>query len=133
MDTHTTNIADLPIDHIPQNTEIPENIPPQINRMDQEVYESPSKVTFHPNVETRIQKDSSMKESHKMILLASLLFILLNEPLFRNYIMNILVVIFGNSLKTETGTTSKMGNVSYGIFFGLVLYGLSLVIDIPSL
>ena len=133
MDTHTTNIADLPIDHIPQNTEIPENIPPQINRMDQEVYESPSKVTFHPNVETIIQKDSSMKESHKMILLASLLFILLNEPLFRNYIMNILVVIFGNSLKTETGTTSKIGNVSYGIFFGLVLYGLSLVIDIPSL
>jgi len=43
MDTHTTNIADLPIDHIPQNTEIPENIPPQINRMDQEVYESPYK------------------------------------------------------------------------------------------
>jgi len=55
MDTHTTNIADLPIDHIPQNTEIPENIPPQINRMDQEVYESPSKVTFHPNVETESQ------------------------------------------------------------------------------
>ena len=47
--------------------------------------------------------------------------------------MNILVVIFGHSLKTETGTTSKIGNVSYGIFFGLVLYGLSLVIDIPSL
>ncbi len=135
MDTHTTNITDLPIDHIPQNTEIPENIPPQINRMDQQVYESHQnpKVTFNPNVESRIPKDNSMKESHKMIILASLLFILFNEPLFRNYIMNILVVIFGHSLKTETGTTSKIGNVSYGIFFGLVLYGLRLVIDIPSL
>ena len=135
MDTHTTNITDLPIDHIPQNTEIPENIPPQINRMDQQVYESNQnpKVTFQPNVESRIPKDNSMKESHKMIILASLLFILFNEPLFRNYIMNILVVIFGSGLKTENGLTSKLGNIFYGVFFSLTLYILTLVIDIPSL
>jgi len=27
MDTHTTNIADLPIDHIPQNTEYQKTYP----------------------------------------------------------------------------------------------------------
>lgn len=134
METHTTNIADLPIDHIPQNTESPENIPPQVNRMDGEVYEPRQKVTFNNNVEVvKTSNHSSIKESHKMIVLASLIFILLNEPLIRNYIMNILVVIFGHSLKTETGTTSKIGNVFYGLFFALILYILTLVIDIPSL
>lgn len=134
METHTTNIADLPIDHIPQNTESPENIPSQVNRMDSEVYEPRQKVTFNNNVEVvRPSQPSSIKESHKMIVLASLIFILLNEPLIRNYIMNILVVIFGHSLKTEAGTTSKIGNVFYGLFFALILYVLTLVIDIPSL
>lgn len=134
METHTTNIADLPIDHIPQNTEMPDNIPPQVNRMDDEVYVPRQKVTFNHNVEVvRPSNPPSIKESHKMIVLASLIFILLNEPLIRNYIMNILVVIFGHSLKTEAGTTSKIGNVFYGLFFALILYVLTLVIDIPSL
>lgn len=133
METHTTNIAELPIDHIPQNNELPEHAIHPSARMDAQVYERP-KVTFNHNVETRkIEQTIPLKDTHKMILLACLMFILFNEPMIRNYIMNILVVIFGYSLKTENGTTSKLGNVFYGLFFAMVLYVITLVIDIPSL
>ena len=134
METHTTNIADLPIDHIPQNTELPEHTIHSASRMDSQVYEQPrQKVSFNKNVEIRKIENVTFKDTHKMIILASLIFILFNEPMIRNYIMNILVVIFGHSLKTENGTTSKMGNIFYGLFFALTLYIITLVIDIPSL
>lgn len=135
METHTTNIADLPIDHIPQNTELPENVIHSQTRMDKEVYEQPrQKVTFNNKVEIRnIEKKMTFRDIDKIIILASLIFILFNEPMIRNYIMNILVVIFGHSLKTENGTTSKTGNIFYGVFFALILYVITLVIDIPSL
>ena len=135
METHTTNIADLPIDHIPQNTELPENTIHSASRMDREVYEEQrQKVSFNNNVEIRkTEQNITIKDTHKMIILSSLIFILFNEPMIRNYIMNILVVIFGYSLKTENGTTSKLGNVFYGVFFSFTLYLLALVIDIPSL
>jgi len=135
METHTTNIADLPIDHIPQNTDLPENVIHSQSRMDREVYEQPrQKVSFNNNVEIRkIEKNITIRDIDKIIILASLIFILFNEAMIRNYIMNILVVIFGHSLKTENGTTSKMGNIFYGLFFALTLYIITLVIDIPSL
>lgn len=135
METHTTNIADLPIDHIPQNTELPENVIHSQVRMDREVYEEPrQKVSFNHNVEVRkIQEPSKIRDMDKIIIVATLLFIVLNDPMIKNYIMKVLVVIFGISLKTENGITSKTGNVMYGVFFGLVIYILTLVIDIPSL
>jgi len=135
METHTTNIADLPIDHIPQNTDLPENVIHSQSRMDREVYEQPrQKVSFNNNVGIRkIEKNITIRDIDKIIILASLIFILFNEAMIRNYIMNILVVIFGHSLKTENGTTSKMGNIFYGLFFALTLYIITLVIDIPSL
>ena len=136
METHTTNIADLPIDHNPQNNELPENMMRSATRhtMDSEVYEHPrQKVSFNKNVDVRKIETATLKDTHKMIILAGLVFILMNEPLIRNYIMNILVVIFGNTLKTDNGITSKVGNVFYGLFFALIIYVLTLVIDIPSL
>ena len=102
--------------------------------MDSQVYEQPrQKVSFNKNVEIRKIENVTFKDTHKMIILASLIFILFNEPMIRNYIMNILVVIFGSGLKTENGLTSKLGNIFYGVFFSLTLYILTLVIDIPSL
>lgn len=135
METHTTNIADLPIDHIPQNTELPENAIHSQVRMDREVYEEPrQKVSFNHNVEVRkIEEPSKIRDIDKIIIVATLLFIVLNDPIIKNYIMKVLVVIFGISLKTENGITSKTGNVMYGLFFGLFIYILTLVIDIPSL
>ena len=135
METHTTNIADLPIDHIPQNTELPENTIHSQVRMDREVYEEPrQKVSFNNNVEVRkIQEPSKIRDIDKIIIVATLLFIVLNDPMIKNYIMKVLVVIFGISLKTENGITSKTGNVMYGLFFGIFIYILTLVIDIPSL
>ena len=124
------------LDHIPQNTELPEQAMNSSSSytLDKEIKELPQqqRVSFHPNVDVT-PNERQNNHIYKSVIIATLMFILFNEPFIRNYIMNILVVIFGNSLKTETGTTSKIGNVSYGIFFGLVLYGLSLVIDIPSL
>ena len=113
METHTTNIADLPIDHIPQNTELPENTIHSQVRMDREVYEEPrQKVSFNNNVEVRkIQEPSKIRDIDKIIIVATLLFIVLNDPMIKNYIMKVLVVIFGISLKTENGITSKTGNV----------------------
>ena len=135
METHTTNIADLPIDHIPQNTELPENVIHSQVRMDREVYEEPiQKVSFNRNVEVRkIVEHSKIRDIDKIIIVATLLFIVLNDPMIKNYIMKVLVVIFGISLKTENGITSKTGNVMYGLFFGIFIYILTLVIDIPSL
>lgn len=133
METHTTNIADLPIDHIPQSNELPEHTLHPSTRMDSQVYEPRQKVSFNKNIEIRKIENITFKDTHKMIILASLIFILFNEIMIRNYIMNILVVIFGSSLKTENGTTSKLGNIFYGLFFSFTLYIITLVIDIPSL
>ena len=74
-----------------------------------------------------------IRDIDKIIIVATLLFIVLNDPMIKNYIMKVLVVIFGISLKTENGITSKTGNVMYGLFFGIFIYILTLVIDIPSL
>jgi len=136
METHTTNIAELPIDSTPQNNELPENTVISTSRhiMDSNINVDPRQtVQFNQNVGVRqIDHPLILKDTHKMIILSTLLFVLLNEPLIRNYIMNILVVIFGSSLKTTTGSISKMGNVFYGVFFALTLYCLTLVIDFNS-
>ena len=89
METHTTNIADLPIDHIPQNTELPENAIHSQVRMDREVYEEPrQKVSFNHNVEVRkIEEHSKIRDIDKIIIVATLLFIMLNDPMIKSYIM----------------------------------------------
>jgi hypothetical protein len=134
METHTTNISELPIDHIPQSQELPERNPTTSHALDPNVYEQRPRVAFHPQVQVRnIEPVGMFKDIHKMILLSTLFFILFNEPFVRSYIMNILVVIFGSSLKNSTGTTNKMGNIAYGLFFGLILYVTTTMIDISAL
>lgn len=134
METHTTNISELPIDHIPQSQELPERNPTTTHALDSTVYEPRPRVSFHPQVHVRnIDSPGLFKDTHKMILLSTLFFILFNEPFVRSYIMNILVVIFGSSLKHSNGTTNKLGNVAYGLFFGLVLYIITTWMDISTL
>ena len=137
METHTTNIAELPTDHTPSSVDLPEHaIRSSSNHViDEQIYQPVKQnVNFNPNVNVRMATDSYvLKDTNKMIILATLVFILFNEPLIRNYIMNILVVIFGGMLKTPTGTSSKVGTIFYGVTYALCIYIVTLMIDIPSI
>ena len=63
-----------------------------------------------------------MKDSHKIIILATILFLLFSDPKVKAYIMNILEVIFGKFLRTQTGTgTTKIGLAFYASVFGTAL------------
>lgn len=135
METHTTNINDLPIDNEESDYELPEQhlkssmkhvIDPEIKQYKKE------EVRFN-NVEIRTIKDKKLRDIDKMILIATLLFIVFNEPFVKNYLLNILTVIFGTFIKNPNGTTSKYGLILYGLFYGLFIYVLTLIIDIPSL
>lgn len=138
MDTHTTNISELPIDTLPINEELPEQQmnSPQSNEhiMDTNI---PIQQQKHVHFNNEIQQyDTTTKMNinitHKIIILATLLFIIFNETYIKNYIMNILVVVFGQYLK-ENNVISKSGIVFYGLTYGLVLYIVTLIIDIESL
>jgi len=73
-----------------------------------------------------------LKDIHKVIILATVYFLLFTDIKVRSYIINILVVIFGNFLKTAGGGTSKMGWIFYSIVFGLSLFITVSIIDISA-
>ena len=133
MDQNTTNINELPIDpNPPENREMPLDIQRTIDRtlpMDE-----PEKRVQFNNVPTinHIPKTSlyEISETNKIITLASIFFLLFSDNKVKNYIMTILVVIFGDTLKLQTGGISKLGLVAYSIVYGLSLFVLVNVIDI---
>jgi len=129
MDQNTTNINDLPIDNNPpDNRELPEqelNI--NRNRMIEDTAPA-RKVHFE---ETKIIKTQlyDIKESHKIIILASLFFLLFSDLKVKSYILNIMIVILGNSLKTGSGGISKIGLVVYSIIYGISLFLMVKLVD----
>ena len=133
MDQNTTNINELPIDpNPPENREMPLDIQRTIDRtlpMDE-----PEKRVQFNNVPTinHIPKTSlyEISETNKIITLASIFFLLFSDNKVKNYIMTILVVIFGDTLKLQTGGISKLGLVAYSIVYGLSLFVLVNLIDI---
>jgi len=129
---NTTNINDLPIDNNPpSSTELPEQNIRQNPPMDDSVYLEPEikkRVRFSPVIE----KSSSFQEKHKIILLATLFFLLFSDSKVKIYLMNILVVIFGDALRTSAGGSSKIGQVAYSILYGLLLVLLVSFIDLSS-
>jgi hypothetical protein len=64
----------------------------------------------------------ALQEKHKIILLAGVVFLLFIDTKVKNYFMNILVVIFGETLRTSGGGTSKIGLVMYSMLFILTLF-----------
>ena len=76
--------------------------------------------------------NNKLKDIHKVIILATIYFMLFTDIKVRTYIINILVVIFGDFLRTPGGGTSKMGWIFYALVFGLVLFITVSVIDISS-
>jgi len=132
MDQNTTNINDLPVEsNPPDNRELPEtNL--NVNRS-REIEDAPVKrVQFEEPVVEK-NKLYEIKETHKIIILASLFFLLFSDLKVKSYILNILIVILGNSLKTASGGISKIGLVVYSIVYAISLFALVNLVDFASL
>jgi hypothetical protein len=131
---NTTNINDLPVDNNPPSSmELPEQNIRQNPPMDNTVYlepETKKRVRFSSAPEKTSQ---TIQEKHKIILLATLFFLLFSDTKVKNYLMNILVVIFGEALRSSGGGTSKIGLVTYSLLFGLILFVSVTFIDLSSL
>ena len=135
MDPNTTNINELPIEqNPPENREMPIDIARNVDRNIPEQHEK--HVSFNTNNEEYnlpiISKHSlyEISEINKVIILASLIFLLFNDIKVRNYIMNILVVMVGDILKTSSGGISKIGLIVYSTVYGLFLFVLINLIEI---
>ena len=107
---NTTNINDLPVE--PDYVEMPQmNHPPQMPQNQEER----KKVRF-------TLPEKSIFEKHYVLILASLFFLFFSDTKVKIYFMNILVVIFGDSLRTTGGGSTKVGQVFYTVLFGVTLW-----------
>ncbi len=131
---NTTNINDLPIDNNPPaSMELPEQEIRTHAPIDNTVYlepEEPKKRVRFSNIPER--KGHMLQEKHKIIILATLFFMLFSDTKVKIYFMNILVVIFGSSLRTPAGGTSKIGLVVYSCLFSSVLLAIVSFIDLST-
>mgnify|MGYP006127163157 CR=1 FL=1 len=131
METHTTGIGDLPIDNEMSDSSFPENSlrSTQNHVMDDNVHHE--KVRFENNpthINGQPNKSYDLTDIHKMIVLSTGMFILFNEPFIKDYLVNILNVILGKYFKED-----KFGSVIYGLLFGVIMYVVTLVLDISSI
>lgn len=138
MDMNTTNINELPIDtNPPDNRDLPEQqINSSMSRMIDpsiKIDDGPKRVRFQENPIINKSKRFELKDTHKVIILSMIIFLLFSDNKVKNYIMNILEVIFGKFLKSTTGTNTKIGLVFYSIVFGLFLFLCITFIDISSI
>ena len=134
MDQNTTNINELPIDpNPPENREMPVDM---VRNIDRTIEEPQRTVQFDETVQSqyipKINKQTlyELSEPNKIIILATLIFLLFNDAKVKNYIISILFVFFGETIKTPTGGISKVGLVTYSLVFGLSLYIILSVIEI---
>jgi len=136
MDMNTTNINELPIDNNPpENRDLPEN---HLNSSMSHIMDTSIKINEEKHV--RFQEQPTMKktarfvllDTHKVIILATILFLLFSDVKVKNYIMNILEVIFGKFLKLPNGLSTKMGLVFYSMVYSLILFLSILFIDLSS-
>jgi len=140
---NTTNINELPIESTPpENRNLPEGqLNSSINRMidpttslrhqDKHVrFQEPHETSQY---QSTLNKRFELKDTHKVIILASILFLLFSDPKVKAYIMNILEVIFGKFLKLPTGGTSKIGLAFYASVFGSALLVCVSFIDLSAI
>lgn len=135
---NTTNINELPIDtNPPDNRDLPEQqINSTMSRMIDpsiKIDDGPKRVRFQEDPIINKTKGFELKDTHKVIILSMILFLLFSDNKVKNYIMNILEVIFGKFLKSPTGTNTKIGLVFYSVVFGLSLFLCITFIDISSI
>jgi hypothetical protein len=135
---NTTNINELPIEtNPPENRNLPEGqinsamnrmIDP-ISRQNEDKYVQNQEPRYHPN----LNKQFEVKDTHKVIILATIFFLLFSDPKVKVYIMNILEVIFGKFLKSSSGGTSKIGLAFYASVFGTALLLCVSFIDLSAI
>jgi hypothetical protein len=134
---NTTNINELPIEtNPPENRNLPEGqLNSGMNRMidPNSVLREEKHVRFQEVPNQITGKRFELKDSHKVIILATILFLLFSDPKVKAYIMNILEVIFGKFLKTQAGGTSKIGLAFYASVFGTALLVCVSLIDLSAI
>jgi len=134
---NTTNINELPIEtNPPENRNLPEGqLNSAMNRMidPNSVLREEKQVRFQEVPNQIKEKRFELKDSHKVIILATILFLLFSDPKVKAYIMNILEVIFGKFLKTQAGGTSKIGLAFYASVFGIGLLACVSLIDLSAI
>lgn len=156
MDIDTTSINDLPIN---PNNVAPTNNNDVIDQLNvttnnivndkNVIYDNltqEKKVRFNDELVTpefvnkNLQENKNKSEhekfvfnnEHKVIIISVFLFFIFFDSKFKKYILNILVQIFGNFLKNETGSISTIGTFFYALTYGLVLYTCVSFIDLSS-
>ena len=149
MEIGSTSISELPIQTNNPNVNIEEQIENSGISTEKIVMDdhatnqyiaSPvkdKKVTFEnePNPSDTSKKQNEtfiMKIEHKIIVLATFLFFVFFDRKFQKYILNILVQVFGDFLKTEHGNMTKIGLFFYSIFFGSLLSLIVTFVDLSS-
>ena len=136
---NTTNINELPLESTPpENRNLPEGqLNSTVNRMidpNTSLRHEDKHVRFQePQYQPTLNKRFELKDTHKVIILASILFLLFSDPKVKAYIMNILEVIFGKFLKLPTGGTSKIGLAFYASVFGTALLLCVSFIDLSAI
>ena len=79
-----------------------------------------------------MQKNAKLYVTRALSALSTL-FLLFNDIKVKNYIMTLLVTIFGSTLKLQSGGISKIGLFSYSIIYGLSLFilvnGINILIE----
>lgn len=136
---NTTNINELPLESTPpENRNLPEGqLNSSVNRMidpNTTLRHEDKHVRFQePRYQPTLNKRFELKDTHKVIILASILFLLFSDPKVKAYIMNILEVIFGKFLKLPTGGTSKIGLAFYASVFGTALLVCVSFIDLSAI
>ena len=124
---NTTSINELPLEStLPENRNLPENqINSSLNRvMDpiRNVEEKQEKQVRFQEVKPNKTKNYELKDTHKVIILATILFLLFSDIKVKSYIINILEVIFGKFMKSPEGSTTKIGLTMYASVFGTILF-----------
>lgn len=135
---NTTNINELPIETTPpENRNLPEGqINSSINRMidPNATLREEKHVRFQEVSPLQNVKNFTLNDNHKIIILATILFLLFSDPKVKSYIMNILEVIFGKFLRSQTGTTpTKIGLAFYASVFGTALLLCVSFIDLSAI
>ncbi len=119
---NTTNINDLPIE--PDYPMPQVQMDPRQHQMDPRQHQmEPRQIEEEPRKKVRFTvPEKSLLEKHRVLLLAVLFFLLFSDTKVKIYLMNILVVIFGDALRTTGGASTKLGQVFYTALFGLTLW-----------
>ena len=134
---NTTSISELPLETtLPENRNLPEN---QINSSMNRVMD-PIRVDEKQEKQVRFQVQSpdktktyELKDTHKVIILATIIFLLFSDVKVKSYIFNILEVIFGKFMKSPEGGSTKIGLTLYASVFGTILLLCVTFIDLSAI